>query len=100
MMASTRERKPGGRGAIASSARSTADRWIALESAGVGKRARLSPRNQETESTARAEKMAPAPPVDSAALRLRQDSETDRLADPVADAAADGAHDDQDQHRA
>ena len=60
MMASTRARKPGGRGATLSSARSTAERWMALESCGLGNRARLSPRNQDTESTASAEKMAPA----------------------------------------
>src|SRR6202035_3148207 len=38
--------------------------------------------------------------VDTAALRLGQQPQADRLPNPVADAAADGAQDDQDQHRA
>src|ERR1700736_617223 len=60
IIVSTLARNAGGRGAIRSSARSTADRWIAADSGGLGIRARLSPRNQETDNTASAEKIAPA----------------------------------------
>ena len=60
MIASTRARKAGGLGNTESRVRRMADRWIALATWGVGTRARLSPRNQETESSARAENTAPA----------------------------------------
>jgi len=60
MIASTLARKAGGRGAMASNRRRIADRWMALDSCWLGSRARLSPRNQETESTASVEKTAPA----------------------------------------
>src|SRR5438046_9422093 len=59
MIAATRARKPGGRGAMASRVRRTADRWMALETCGLGTRARLRPRNQETDRTATVEKIAP-----------------------------------------
>src|SRR2546421_1198002 len=58
-IAATRARKPGGRGAMASRVRKTADRWMALEICGLGTRARLRPRNQETDRTAMVEKIAP-----------------------------------------
>src|SRR2546421_1149224 len=59
MMPATRARKPGGRGAIPSRDRRMLDRWMAADKAGLGTRARLSPKNQETEITASAEKIAP-----------------------------------------
>src|ERR1700730_13282799 len=57
---STRARKAGGLGNTESSVRRMADRWMALATWGVGPPLRLSPRNQDTESSATAEKEAPA----------------------------------------
>src|SRR5438128_1870007 len=59
MMVCTLARKPGGRGAMASRVRKMVDRWMAVEICGLGTRARLRPRNQDTERTAMAEKAAP-----------------------------------------
>src|SRR5919201_4866082 len=59
MIALTRARKAGGRGAMLSSVRRMVDRWMAADNAGLGTRARLRPKNHETERTATAEKMAP-----------------------------------------
>ena len=59
MIADTLARKPGGRGAMASRVRKIADRWMALEICGLGTRARLRPRNHDTDRTAMVEKTAP-----------------------------------------
>src|SRR5205085_4744092 len=60
MIVATRAKNAGGRGAMASSVRSTADRLMAADSCGLGIRPRLSPRNHDTDRTASAEKTAPA----------------------------------------
>src|SRR5947207_14639226 len=60
MIASTRARKAGGLGNTESTLRRIADRCIALATWGVGTRARLSPRNQESDTSASAVRTAPA----------------------------------------